>query len=109
MPWLPSCLLRFQDKREGFETQSGVCRWVAQDGAPSFGVCTLAENVTPGPDRFGSADGAAVFNGASSKLRYQLPYYPGGEWFCGKLDDFAFYAKALAPGEIDAAARETRP
>jgi len=28
------------------------------------------------------------------------PLFPGGEYFKGKIDDFAFYARALTPEEI---------
>lgn len=37
------------------------------------------------------------------------PFFAGGERLAGAVDDFAFYARALTPAEITAAAREAGP
>jgi DUF1680 family protein len=48
---------------------------LAGDGKPSFGRKSLEEGVAPGSDRHDAPARALVF-GPSSKLRYELPFFP---------------------------------
>ncbi|MBI2422266.1 MAG: glycoside hydrolase family 127 protein [Candidatus Hydrogenedentes bacterium] len=47
------------------------------NGVAIFGALELEENLVPADDRHGTAGGAIHLDGAGSKLRYVLPYFPG--------------------------------
>ena len=53
------------------------------DGTPALGLCSHQRGLEPAPDRNGQSGRAVAFDGATSELRYELPFFPNTDYtFC---------------------------